>query len=84
METLWRQLASTPGFRNALRLADKTRQRLIFVWKMRAALICLGPLYLVGLVLVCLFILSDGSGVGAHSDVEPVPAEKRRIFQFFP
>ena len=37
VETLWRQLASTPGFRIALRLADKTRKRLIFVWKMRAA-----------------------------------------------
>ena len=44
---------------------------------------CLGPLYLVGLVLVCLFVLSDGSGLGAHSDAGPVPAEKRRIFQFF-
>ena len=43
----------------------------------------MGLLYLVGLVFVCLFILSDGSGLGAHSDVEPVPAEKRRIFQFF-
>ena len=37
VDELWRQLASTPGFRNALRLADKTRQSLIFVWKMRAA-----------------------------------------------
>ena len=44
---------------------------------------CLGPLYLVGLVLVCLFVLSDGSGLAAHSDGEPVPAEKRRIFHFF-
>ena len=44
---------------------------------------CLGPLYLVVLVLVCLFVLSDGSGLDAHSDAGPVPAEKRCIFQFF-